>query len=45
MAWSIVCLLTFKANDFGSMLACRFLLGVTEAPVSSIHDQLLLYSS
>lgn len=34
MAWSIVCLLTFKANDFGGMLACRFLLGVTEAPVS-----------
>lgn len=33
MAWSIVCLLTFKANDFGGMLACRFLLGVTEAPV------------
>ncbi|KAL6705182.1 hypothetical protein ACN47E_007287 [Coniothyrium glycines] len=32
MAWSIVCLLTFLANDFGSMLACRFLLGVTEAP-------------
>jgi len=36
MAWSIVCLLTFKANDFGGMLACRFLLGVTEAPVSTI---------
>ena len=35
MAWSIVCLLTFKANDFGGMLACRFLLGVTEAPVST----------
>ena len=34
MAWSIVCLLTFLANDFGSMLACRFMLGVTEAPVS-----------
>lgn len=35
MAWSIVCLLTFLANDFGSMLACRFMLGVTEAPVST----------
>lgn len=35
MAWSIVCLLTFLANDFGSMLACRFMLGVTEAPVSA----------
>ena len=34
MAWSIVCLLTYLANDFKSMLACRFLLGVTEAPVS-----------
>ncbi|KAK7705878.1 hypothetical protein SLS64_007829 [Diaporthe eres] len=33
MAWSIVCLLTFLAKDFGSMLACRFMLGVTEAPV------------
>lgn len=32
MAWSIVCLLTFLAKDFGGMLACRFLLGVTEAP-------------
>lgn len=35
MAWSIVCLLTFLAKDFGSMLACRFMLGVTEAPVST----------
>lgn len=37
MAWSIVCLLTFLANDFGGMLACRFLLGVTEAPVSILR--------
>ncbi|KAF2852561.1 MFS transporter-like protein [Plenodomus tracheiphilus IPT5] len=32
LAWSITCLLTYLANDFGSMLACRFMLGVTEAP-------------
>lgn len=32
MAWSIVSLLTFKATSFESMVACRFLLGVTEAP-------------
>lgn len=33
MAWSIVSLLTFLAHDFGSMMALRFLLGLTEAPV------------
>lgn len=33
LAWSIVSLLTYMANDFGSMLACRFILGITEAPV------------
>ncbi|PNS17218.1 hypothetical protein CAC42_6901 [Sphaceloma murrayae] len=32
MAWSIVCLLTFLARNFGDMLALRFMLGVTEAP-------------
>ncbi|KAH7064321.1 MFS transporter-like protein [Paraphoma chrysanthemicola] len=32
MAWSLTCLLTYLAHDFGSMLACRFMLGVTEAP-------------
>ncbi|KAF1355981.1 MFS transporter-like protein [Lizonia empirigonia] len=32
MAWSITCLFTYLANDFGSMLTCRILLGVTEAP-------------
>ncbi|KAM0280055.1 hypothetical protein ACHAQH_004250 [Verticillium albo-atrum] len=32
MAWSIVSLLTYKANSYGAMIACRFLLGVTEAP-------------
>ncbi|KAM5354770.1 hypothetical protein ACJ41O_001416 [Fusarium nematophilum] len=32
MAWSIVSLLTFLAKDYGSMIALRFLLGVTEAP-------------
>ncbi|PIA97330.1 putative transporter [Cercospora beticola] len=32
MAWSIVSLLTYLCHDFGTMLACRFLLGITEAP-------------
>ncbi|OHW89438.1 MFS transporter [Colletotrichum incanum] len=32
MAWSIVSLLTYKCHDYGTMLACRFLLGITEAP-------------
>jgi len=36
MAWSITCLLTYLAKDFGSMLACRFVLGLTEAPVGSL---------
>lgn len=35
MAWAIVSTLTFLVEDFKSMLAVRFLLGVTEAPVSS----------
>ncbi|KAF5024482.1 hypothetical protein F66182_3422 [Fusarium sp. NRRL 66182] len=32
LAWSIVSLLTFLANDYSSMVALRFVLGVTEAP-------------
>lgn len=32
LAWSVVSLLTYKALSFESMLACRFLLGITEAP-------------
>ncbi|KAL2760303.1 hypothetical protein ACRALDRAFT_1078926 [Sodiomyces alcalophilus JCM 7366] len=32
LAWSIVSLLTYLADDYGSMMACRFLLGITEAP-------------
>ncbi|GJC91457.1 MFS transporter [Colletotrichum higginsianum IMI 349063] len=32
LAWSIVSLLTYKCHDYGTMLACRFLLGITEAP-------------
>ncbi|ROT42197.1 MFS general substrate transporter [Sodiomyces alkalinus F11] len=31
-AWSIVSLLTYLAEDYGGMVACRFLLGITEAP-------------
>lgn len=33
MAWSIVSIFTFKATSYGSMLACRLILGLTEAPV------------
>ncbi|KAI8192188.1 putative transporter [Colletotrichum sp. SAR 10_75] len=32
MAWSVVSLLTYKCHDFATMLVCRFLLGITEAP-------------
>lgn len=34
LAWSVVSLVTFLAKDYGSMVALRFILGVTEAPVS-----------
>ncbi|TLS27217.1 hypothetical protein PpBr36_05352 [Pyricularia pennisetigena] len=30
--WSVVTLLTYKAHDYKTMIACRFLLGVFEAP-------------
>lgn len=36
LAWSVVSLLTYLAHDYGSMVACRFILGVTEAPVRLI---------
>ncbi|KAH7353595.1 major facilitator superfamily domain-containing protein [Plectosphaerella cucumerina] len=32
LAWSIVSLLTYLAHDYATMVVCRFLLGVTEAP-------------
>ncbi|OBR05506.1 MFS transporter [Colletotrichum higginsianum IMI 349063] len=32
MAWSVVSLLTFKVNSYSGMIACRFFLGITEAP-------------
>ncbi|TKX24966.1 MFS transporter-like protein 39 [Elsinoe australis] len=32
MAWSIVSLFTYRAHNFGTMVAFRFLLGITEAP-------------
>lgn len=32
LAWSIVSLLTYMATSFETMLVCRFLLGITEAP-------------
>jgi hypothetical protein len=37
LAWSIVSLLTYLAHDFHSMLVCRFILGITEAPVCQIQ--------
>lgn len=36
LAWSVVSLVTFLAKDYGSMVALRFILGVTEAPVSCL---------
>jgi hypothetical protein len=39
LAWSIVSLVTFLAKDYASMIALRFFLGVTEAPVSHQHCQ------
>jgi hypothetical protein len=38
LAWSIVSLLTYLAHDYHSMLVCRFILGITEAPVRQIHQ-------
>ncbi|KAK6208573.1 MFS transporter [Colletotrichum tabaci] len=32
LAWSIISLLTYLAHDYKTMLICRFLLGITEAP-------------
>ncbi|KAK7424131.1 hypothetical protein QQZ08_008737 [Neonectria magnoliae] len=32
LAWSILSLLTYKATSYQSMVVCRFLLGVVEAP-------------
>ncbi|KAH8811216.1 major facilitator superfamily domain-containing protein [Xylogone sp. PMI_703] len=31
-AWSVVSLLTYKAHDYKTLVACRFLLGLVEAP-------------
>lgn len=36
MAWSVVSLLTYLAHDYSSMLVCRLLLGILEAPVRFI---------
>lgn len=38
MAWSITSLLTYKAHNYETMLVCRFLLGITEAPVCFHND-------
>jgi MFS family permease len=32
-AWSLVSLLTFLAHNYSSMMVCRFILGIVEAPV------------
>jgi MFS family permease len=32
LAWSIVSLFTYKAHNYATMVVCRLLLGVTEAP-------------
>ncbi|TDZ54538.1 putative transporter [Colletotrichum trifolii] len=32
LAWSVVSLLTFKVQSYEGMIACRFFLGITEAP-------------
>lgn len=32
VAWSVITLLTYKAHNFETMLVCRFLLGIFEAP-------------
>lgn len=37
LAWSVVSLLTYMAKDFHGMLVCRFILGITEAPVCRIY--------
>lgn len=42
--WSLVTLLTYKAYDYKTMIVCRFLLGLFEAPVSSLI-QLLAQNS
>lgn len=39
LAWSVVSLVTFLAKDYGSMVALRFILGVTEAPVSCLRPR------
>lgn len=33
LAWSVVSLLTYMAHNYHGMLVCRFILGITEAPV------------
>jgi fucose permease len=35
LAWSVVSLLTYLANSYATMVVCRLLLGITEAPVQN----------
>ena len=34
-AWGLVSLLTSQVNSYGSIVACRFILGLVEAPFVS----------
>lgn len=36
-AWAIVSTLTYLVQDYKGMMVARFILGVTEAPVGSLH--------
>lgn len=44
-AWAIVSTLTFLVQDYKGMMIARFILGVTEAPVSSIRSNRRGYES
>jgi MFS family permease len=39
IAWSVVSLLTYLAHNFHSMLVCRFILGIAEAPVRQTYTR------
>jgi predicted MFS family arabinose efflux permease len=38
VTWSIVTLLSYKAYNFETLLVCRFLLGIVEAPVRHMEN-------
>ena len=41
LAWSVVSLLTYMAHNYHGMLVCRFILGITEAPVRQSRSKRL----